>query len=294
MRHVRAFLAVAEELHFGRAAKRLGIVQPAVSAAIRQLEDEVGAVLFDRTQRKVTLSAAGAHFRHGAVEALAALEDGARNARRAAQGQTGRVVVHFSAMAALWRLPNALARFRKQRPDVQVIVAQKGTRQQLEAVRDGSCDIAFAIMPGDVSPLSAAELPAEPLAAVLPAGHRFARSKSLALADAVREPMIILPRASEPAITDAYRRLCASFEVEPNVVMELDQVEAMLAFIAAGIGIALMPASIARLGFRGVAVVPLRPRIPAEGSLVWDPERLSPAGHALVRELLSNRKGVAT
>jgi DNA-binding transcriptional LysR family regulator len=117
----------------------------------------------------------------------------------------------------------------------------------------------------------------------------LARKKSVRFTDVVREPMLILPPASEPAISDAYHRVCASLGVLPNIVMELEQVEALLAFAAAGIGITLMPASVARLGFKGVATVPLKPRVLAEPTLVWDPQRLSPAANALLRELLALR-----
>ena len=130
MHHLRAFLAVAHTLHFGEAAKRLRVAQPAVSASIRALEEEVGAVLFDRTRRSVALSPAGAHLRPAVEEALAALERGVLSARRAARGQTGRVVLQFTAMAALSPLPTALARYRARFPDVQLIVEQRGTLEQ--------------------------------------------------------------------------------------------------------------------------------------------------------------------
>lgn len=286
MRHIRTFLALADELHFGRAASRLGIAQPAVSAAIRQLEDEVGAVLFERTQRRVELSAAGRLLRPAVQDALASLERGVQSARRAARGETGTVVVHFTAIAALGRLPAALGRYRARRPDVQVRVRQLGTRDQLEALRTGRCDLGFTIQPGNVRPLRTAVVMRERLVAVLPRGHEAAAAPSVAFGQIAAEPTILLPRASEPAIAEAHRQLCLAHGVEPNIVMELDQIEAILAFVAAGLGVTFMPESVDRLRRKGVVTVPLSPRITAEATLVWDPARLSPAGRELLDEIL--------
>jgi DNA-binding transcriptional LysR family regulator len=292
MRHIRAFLAVAEELHFGRAAARLHIAQPAVSAAIAQLEAEVGAVLFDRTRRQVALSAAGAHLRPALESALATLGTGIRAAQRAASGETGRIVVYFTAMAAFSKLPEALASLRARRPDVQVIVKQAGTAEQLEALRAGRCDFGITILPGDVRPLQSAPFTRDRLVAVVPRKHRLARTGTLRFAEIANEPVLLLPRSSEPAVHRSYLRLCAIAGVEPRVAMELEQTESMLAFVAAGLGIAFMPSSISRLGSREIVGVPLVPTVEAESTLVWDPSRSSAAGRELLQELLAKPTSV--
>jgi DNA-binding transcriptional LysR family regulator len=285
MRHLRAFLVLAEELHFGRAAKRLRIAQPAVTTAIQQLEEEVGGVLFERTRRAVALSPAGVLLRPALRDALANIEVGLRASRRAASGETGHVVIHCSAISSLTRLPEALARYRARRPDVQITVRQMGTLEQLEAVRAGRCDLAFTIMPRNVEPLHSEVVMSEPLMVVSSKHHRVARSKVVKFADVAGEPMIILPQSSEPAIADAYRSMCKQSGVEPNVAMELEQTEAILAFVAAGLGITFMPASIARFGYEGIALTPFSPSINAEATLVWDPSRLSPPAQELLAEL---------
>jgi DNA-binding transcriptional LysR family regulator len=285
MRHVRAFLAVAEELHFGRAAARLHIAQPAVSTAIRQLEEEIGATLFERTRRHVALSPAGRHFRPALQEALVRIEQGMGAARRAAEGQTGRIVVYLGALASFTPLPAALPRFCATHPDVQVTVKQAGTEEQLDALRSERCDLALTIMPGNVKPLRSAVVRSEPLIAVLPRTHRHARARAVRFEQLASEPMLLLPGASEPAINEAYRALCRRHAVEPRVAYELSQVESILAFIAAGAGITLMPRSIESLRHRGIALVPLAPRIEARCTLVWDPVRLSPAARALLDAL---------
>lgn len=285
MRHLRAFLAVADTLHFGRAAARLHLAQPAVSAAIRELEIEVGAVLFDRTRRRVALSVAGVHLRPAVEDSLATLERGVHGARRAALGETGRVTLQFTAMSALSPLPSALARFRRSHPEVQVVIEQRGTLDQLDALRAGRCDLAFTVMPGDVGALATATLTAEPLVAILPVHHPLATAPALPFAAIVKEPMLVLPRRTEPTMYEAYRRLCAAEGVEPNVAIEVDQLDAVLAFVAAGLGITLTPASVSQVRFEGVVAVPLTPTVLSGVTIVWDPERLPPAAEALLREV---------
>lgn len=291
MRHLRAFLAVAKTLHFGRAAENLRLAQPAVSAAIRELEDELGVILFDRTRRSVALSVAGAHLRPSVEEALDALERGVIGARRAASGQTGRVVLQFTAMSALSPLPAALARFRSSHPDVQLIVEQRGTLDQLEALRAGRCDLAFTVMPGDIGALASVALTSEPLMVILPSTHPLATTKSLTFAAIACEPMLILPRRTEPAMFEAYRQLCRAQGVETNVAVEVDQLDAVLAFVAAGLGITLTPASVRRLHLDGVVAVPLSPTVLSGVTIVWDRERLTPAAEALLQEV--QREGAA-
>ena len=286
MRHIRAFLAVADTLHFGRAAARLRVAQPAVSAAIRELEDELGMTLFDRTRRRVALSEAGLHLRPAAEEALATLERGVLAARRAVLGETGRVLLQFTATSALSPFPPALARFRRSHPEVQVIIEQRGTLDQIEALRAGRCDLAFTVMPGEVGGLATATLTAEPLVAILPVSHALSGAAGAPFSAIAREPMLVLPRRTEPAMHEAYRRLCAAEGVEPNVAIEVDQLDAVLAFVAAGLGITLAPASANRLKFEGVVAVPLVPAVASGVTIVWDPARLSPAAAALLREVL--------
>ncbi len=293
-RHVRAFLALAEELHFGRAARRLRVAQPAISTAIRELEQEIGAVLFARTRRQVALSDAGRHLRPAFQHALAAIEDGVRAARRAAAGETGRLAIYFSSIPMLSSLPAALAAYTARRPDVQIVAKQLGTREQLEAVRAGSCDLALTIMPGDVAPLASAALSTEPMVAVLPARHRLAGARSLRFDDIAAEPVLLFPRDSEPAIARAYEHMCQAAGVAPRVAMELQQTEAMLAFVAAGLGNTLLPASIQRFGFEGVATVPLLPVIQAGPTLVWDPERLSIPAAELLADLRAPARRATT
>ena len=293
MRHLRAFLAVADELHFTRAARRLGVAQPAVSAAIRELEEELDARLFDRTRRRVGLTPAGEHFRVEAEQALAALERGARAARRAAAGEVGRVRLAFTALAALSPLPAAIARFRVERPDVQVEVAQRGTTDQIEDLHAGRIDLGFTVMPGEPPGLASRQITQEPLVAVLPSHHACAALDAVPIGAVASEPMLILPERSEPAMHRAYRRLCRQAGAEPRVAMELEPIDGVLGFVAAGLGVSLAPASIGALRMDGVVYVPLHPRIPAGVTALWHPATLPPAGAALLAIVASMGEAAA-
>ena len=291
MRHLHAFLAVAEELHFTRAAHRLNVAQPAVSVAIRELEAEIGARLFERSRRRVQLTPAGEHFRKEAQEAIGGLNRAVHAARRAAAGETGRIVLYFTTLATFSPLPAAIVRFRRARPDVQLVIEQRGTAEQLECLRAGGCDLAFTVLPGDVGDLASERLSAEPLVAILPASHPHGERDALDFAQIAEEPMILLPERSEAAMHAAYRGLCREAGASPRIELELDQIDAVLAFVATGLGISLAPASVAQLRLPGVRFVPLTPTILAGVTAVWNPDALGPAAAALLAEIRGAREG---
>jgi DNA-binding transcriptional LysR family regulator len=281
MRHLEAFLAVAEELHFTRAARRLCIAQPAVSAAIKELEAELGFLLFSRTRRSVALTAAGVRFRKEAEATLQGLDRAVHAARRVAQGKTGRVVVDFTPLAALTVLPLALVQFRRAFPDVEVVLSQRGTARQVERLQAGTSDLGFTVLPGQPGLLSHEPITREPLVAILPTTHPHAGAPSVPIEAVVGLPMLILPRHAEPAMHDAWLRLCAGVGVSPRLELELDQIESVLAFVAAGHGVSLAPASVGRLRLEGVTTTPLSPPVPAGVTMVWSPDVENPAAAAL-------------
>jgi DNA-binding transcriptional LysR family regulator len=287
LRHVRAFLILAEELHFGRTAARLHLVQSAVSQTIKALEDEVGAPLFARTKRQVSLTPAGRELLAPARRMLDELDRGLTAARRAASGETGRLSLYFTMMAALTPLPRALARFQREHPDVEVTIAPGGSTEQLDALGLGRADIGFMAIKKDVAPFVCEVVEKDTLVAVVPSRHALAKRRSAAMRELVREPQIMLGEASEPKIRAALRRRFAEFGVEANVVLEVEQIETLLAFVAAGLGVALVPGFVRKLRFAGTAIVPVRPVIPCGISAVWNPDTLPPAGRrflAVLRE----------
>jgi DNA-binding transcriptional LysR family regulator len=286
LRHLRTFLAVAEELHFGRAAARLRVAQPAVSQAVKSLEDEVGAVLFTRTKRSVALSAAGLQFMGHARNALREVDEAASAARRAAAGETGRLVVRFAMMGALGSVPGMLARFRRERPGVELRIEVGGSTEQLDAIVHGRCDVGFMAWRKELPrPLRMHLVDGADLVAVVSSKHALARRPSLHLQDLAEMDFIFLGHASEPHVRALFARHCAAAGFEPRFILDVEHLETLLALVAAGLGVSCVPNFLGRLRFAGVRVVTLRPTVRAGICAVWHPGMLSPAGRHLL-ELL--------
>lgn len=282
LRHVRTFLALAEELHFGRAAGKLRVAQSAVSQTLRALEQEVGAPLLERSKRKVSLTPAGAQYLVHARAALAQLELGAAAALRAASGEVGELRLRFTLMSALTVLPRVVVRFQRLYPRVSVSVTPGGSTEQLDAIRQGHCDVGFMAFKRDVQPLETLVVARAALVAVLPSRHPLAKRRSLELSELGGESFIFLKQQSEPQIHEYFRAHCARAGFEPRFVMEVEHVEALLAFVAAGFGVSCVPDLVQRMPFRGVKTVPLTLDVRGGISAVWQPQRLSPtAAHFL-------------
>src|SRR4051812_12451920 len=143
LRHIRTFVVLAAELHFGRAARKLRVAQSAVSQTLRGLEEEMGVVLLSRTKRHVSLTPAGAQFLEYARASLSQLEQGTAAARHVARGDEGELRLSFTLMSALTLLPRAVAKFQKAYPRVRLVISPGGSVEQLEAIRQGRCDVGF-------------------------------------------------------------------------------------------------------------------------------------------------------
>lgn len=275
IRQVRVFLMLAEELHFGRSARRLGVVQSAVSQTLRALEDEIGAELFERSKRRVALSAAGQAFTEPARRALEEFERAKASARGAATGETGELRIQCTLMAALTALPRVVAAYQHRYPNVNVQVGSSGSVEQVRGLREWRCDIAF--MPKasakraieDDRSLQLESLEADPLCAVFKRGQAFSKRVSLPLRELAGRSMVFLRERDEPQVYQRFREKCVAAGFEPKITVQVESVEAALAFAAAGVGVACLPSSIRSLGFRGVSVVPLEPAIQTMICAVW-------------------------
>jgi DNA-binding transcriptional LysR family regulator len=282
LRHVRVFLALADELHFGRAARKLRVAQSAVSQTLRALEEEVGAALLERSKRQVSLTPAGIQYLQHARAALAELEEGAAAALHAASGDVGELRLSFTLMSALTILPQVVTRFQRAYPRVRMVVAPGGSTEQLDAIREGRCDIGFMAFKRDVKPLETLVVARATLVAVLPSRHPLCKRSRVELAELTDEPFIFLKQQSEPQVHEHFRAHCARAGFEPRFVMEVEHVEALLAFVAAGFGVSCVPSLVERIPFRGVTTVPLALEARGGISAVWQPQRLSPtAAHFL-------------
>ena len=257
LRHLRYFVAVAEELHFRRAAERLHMSQPPLSQQIRQLEQEVGAQLLSRNQRRVELTAAGAAFLVRARDILDAVEDAARQARRVQRGEVGRLAVGFVGSAMYSFVPELLRAFREQAPDIALRLHELGTTEQLRQLDDGRLDVGFLRTPGRWPGLSFETVLEEPVVVAMPDVHPLAQRSLVRLADLVGESLVLLTPAGSPGLRAALASSIAQLGGEERIIQEVAEMQTVIGLVAAGVGISLVPESVRALVRHGVTYRPL-------------------------------------
>jgi DNA-binding transcriptional LysR family regulator len=258
LRHLRYFLAVAETLHFGRAAKKLGIAQPPLSQQIRRLEEMLGTPLFERTTRGVTLTPAGALLRERAAATLARLAEDLDQTRRIARGEEGRLVIGFSGSVMFTELPAAIQQYRRTYPRVEVQLREMWTAEQLRALADGSIDVGLLRDGGRHPDLTITPLLREAFHAVLPADHRLRRQRTLDPASLEGEPFVLFARRMGTLVFDRTLRCCLDAGFQPEIVQEAPQFPTLIRLVAAGLGVSLVPACVATVAFPGAIYRPLR------------------------------------
>ncbi len=262
LRHLRYFVAVAEELHFGRAAEKLFIAQPPLSQQIQQLERELGVMLFARTSRRVQLTPAGEVFLEEARRTLSGLERGADAARRAARGETGWLGIGFAASATYDLLPTVLHDFRAAYPEVQLSLRELNAAEQALALRDKSIHVGLARPAIEGANLVTHAVWEEPFLAALPAAHQRVGEREIKLASLASEPFVSFPEAPAPSYAQAVRIACEEAGFTPRVVQEVREMQTAIGLVVAGIGITLLPASVSHLHRNGLVYLPLREPAP--------------------------------
>jgi DNA-binding transcriptional LysR family regulator len=251
LRHLRYFLAVAENLHFTRAAEQLGLAQPALSQQIRRLEGLIGHVLLIRSTRGVKLTHAGEALAERARNTLARVANDIDLVRRVGRGEKGSLRLGFSGSVMFTEMPASLRRFRERYPDIELQLHEMWTSAQMEALRDGALDIAF-LRDGDTTDgVLPVTLIREPYIAVLPADHRLAKKRSFALADLRLEPFVLFPRHMGPLAYDRTIACCEGAGFRPDVVQYSPQFPTLFRLVAAGIGVSLAPACMAQITVPG-------------------------------------------
>ena len=285
LRHLRYFVAVARELHFGRAAEGLAIAQPALSQQIQKLEHEVGARLLRRTNRKVELTEPGRLFFSEAEAILARSDQAIQAARRAERGEIGRLAVGFVSSATYDVLPPVVRGFRRRHAGVALTLLELTTAEQIAALEAGRLDLGFVRTPPDSPRLEQRVLVEEEFLAALPASHRLARSRRLALRDLCDDPFLVFPRTMAMGLYDRIVSACREAGFSPNIVQEATQPPVILGLVAAGLGVALVPECVRRLKWRNVVYRPLHgPRPRTNLTLAWRNPPDSPAVGAFVDE----------
>ncbi|MFB9157831.1 LysR family transcriptional regulator [Chromobacterium violaceum] len=260
LRHLRYFLAVAEELHFTRAAERLHIGQPPLSQQIQALEAELGAPLFRRHQRKVELTAAGQQLLPRARQILADSAAAAAAVRRAADGETGELRIGFTSSLPLTPiLHHSLQHYRQAYPEVRLTLSEMFTAGQFDALERRQLDLGFVRFNGPTpSPLiRVEELHRDRLLVVVPSAHPLAERKTLPLKLLAGEPLIGYPRESGSGLSDVVRQLALQNGLELKMVQEAGEAITQIGLVAAGVGIAILPSPLECVQIPAVRYVPL-------------------------------------
>lgn len=257
LRHLRYFVAVAEELHFGHAAERLHIAQPPLSRQIRALEEELGLRLFDRNRNGVALTEAGKVFLLDVRRLFESLDVAVTRAQQAARGALGTLRIGYVGSAVYSGLPATVRSFRSRFPDVVISIRQMSPSEQVAALLEGRVELGFARAPVHEPSLRARVVLDEELIAALPEGHALAHHKQLALKRLASEPFLIASRARGPGFHDYVLSICRHAGFTPRIVQEGSHLD-VLSLVAAGMGVALVPESLRELRERDVRYRSLR------------------------------------
>ena len=266
-RHLRCFAALAEELHFGRAAERLGMTQPPLSVAIQQLEASVGARLFDRDSKGVRLTPAGEAFRGHAAALLARAEEACALAREVQAGEVGRLRLGFVGSTLFNGLADWLQRFQASHPRVEVVVVELNSQDQIEALLAEELDVGLVHTDRLPPALASQPLYTEPFLACLPATHPLAAQDEIELASLSGEPFILFSRKGSPDYHARIVDICRQHGFYPRLQHEGRHWLSVVSLVAQGLGVSIVPAAFQRAGVQGAVFKPLAQAL--DGSAVF-------------------------
>ncbi|MEJ6487306.1 LysR family transcriptional regulator [Nostoc punctiforme UO1] len=277
LRHLRYFVTLAEELHFGRAAERLHIAQPPLSQQIRQLEKELGFELFHRTKRSVNLTEAGVVFLDEVQQILRQLQQAIQVGQQTSRGELGELAIGFVSSAAYNILPTILRTFRNCVPGVSLELHELTTDQQLEWLRTGRIDVGFVRPPVEENTFSWEIIFQESLIVALPEAHLLANQSYVCLRSLANEPFILFPRILAPGLYDLIISLCQQAGFSPSVSQQAIQMQTIVSLVAAEIGVAIVPASLQNLQRTGVVyknIEPVSSKVAI--AMIWRSSETSP------------------
>nr|WP_240979737.1 LysR family transcriptional regulator [Streptomyces sp. HNM0574] len=266
-----SFVAVAEELHFGRAAKRLQMAQPPLSQQIRQLEKELGVPLFERSTRSVRLTSAGEAFLAPVRTVLEDLDIATRVVRAAGRGEYGRVRVGFAGASSHTALPRLTRAVRAAHPGIELVMrGQTYANRALSRVADGSLDLGFVRLPVAQPGVETRVIGEEEMVCALPADHRLARQERIAVADLADEPFVTFPANTGSSLRDIGLQACEAAGHRPRIVQEAPDSYTILALVAMGVGVTLTLTSCMHIQQTGLVYRPLAgPPVVLQAALAW-------------------------
>nr|WTB34445.1 LysR family transcriptional regulator [Streptomyces sp. NBC_00830] len=279
LRHLSAFIAVAEELHFGRAAKRLQMAQPPLSQQIRQLEKELGVQLFERNTRSVRLTSAGESFLQPVRTVLDDLDTAVRAARAAGRGEYGRVTIGFAGASSHETLPLLTRAVRAAHPALELVMkGQTYADVALAGVADGSLDLGFVRLPVTRPGVQYRVIDEEELVCALPSDHPLARLERVPIEVLAQEHFVSFPANTGSTVRDATVGACEAAGFNPRVVQEAPDSYTILALVAAGVGVTLTVTSCQHIQQNGLVYRPLAgPPIRLQAALAWRTDNPSAA-----------------
>jgi DNA-binding transcriptional LysR family regulator len=278
LRHLRYFIAVAEELHFTKAAERLHIAQPPLSQQIQQLEAELGVKLFHRkTKRQVQLTEAGKVFLQEAYQLLVQLETAVALTQRIGRGQTGQLRIGFTSLVIYDLLPLILRQFHEHFQEVELVLRELTTSQQEQALRDSLIHVGFAHPPLEDDTLSYKCIHRQTLVVALSSTHSLAQQEQISVRSLLCEPLIVFPRYLAPGLYDRIMSLFGQENCKPNITQEAIQMQTIIGLVSTGMGVAITPSSLQNLQRSGVAYRPIVEQVPViETAIIWQQNSLTP------------------
>jgi DNA-binding transcriptional LysR family regulator len=278
IRHLRYFQAVAEELHFGRAAARLAIAQPALSRQIQQLEEELGTPLLRRTQRRVELLPAGALLLERARGIQQDLARTLADVRRTGAGELGRLTLGFIHSSTYGLLPTVIRRFRQLYPGIELELHEMPITTQHAALVRGTIDLGLLrVQPGPAE-LECVTVLRDPFVLAVPARHRLASRSRVRLKEVAGEPFVLFNKAEAPLLHDRVQALCEQAGFQPNVVQRATQLHTMVGLVGGGLGVAVVPATARNLHPKQVRFVAIADKAePLHIALAWRRGHETPA-----------------
>ncbi|RCJ25283.1 LysR family transcriptional regulator [Nostoc sp. ATCC 43529] len=289
LRHLRYFIAVAEELHFSKAAERLHIAQPPLSQQIQQLEAQLGVELFHRkTKRQVQLTEAGQVFLQEAYQLLAQLQKAIELTQKIGRGEKGQLRIGFTSLVTYNLLPVILRQFREQFPEVELILQELTTTEQERSLQESRIHVGFAHPPLEDNTLNQKCIQQEALIVALAETHPLAEQEKISVRSLVNQNLIVFPRHLGSGLYDQIVSLCQQGNFSPKVTQEAIQMQTIIGLVSAEMGIAIVPSSLQNLQRTGVVYRSFEEKTPlVETAIVWREEDITPVLKEFLQVVMS-------